>query len=168
MPVYTIPIMLVEIDPAMLPRPAIATPSKVLIVTKEEALRKFESEICAAAGYEALHARWGDQALDLYREHAPLALVITDLLYEWTDWRMAVRNEGENVKNGLQLALAARRLYSQQRVVIQTYAALDHVTGFMVNNLLINDLAGVNLLHKPFRPEQLLALLKEEEIPKAG
>jgi DNA-binding response OmpR family regulator len=156
--------MLVVMDtPSELQRPIPSSPLKVLVVTKEEALRKFETEICAGAGYEVLHARWGDQALDLYREHAPVTLIITDLLYEWTDWRMAMRNEGENVKNGLQLAVAVRRLHNQQRVVIQTYAALDHVTHFLVN-----DLAGVSLLHKPFRPEQLLALLKEEEVSKAG
>lgn len=126
-----------------------ALPKKqVLIVTKEEAVRAFDAEICKARGFETLHARWGEEALEVYRKNRPIALVITDLLYEWSDWRLARQGDGLSVKNGIQLALALRKLSRKQKVLIHTYAPADQVRSHVT-------VESVILLQKPFRPEDL-------------
>jgi CheY-like chemotaxis protein len=141
------------------PAPAPPSAPRILIVTKEEALRAFVTRICAGAGFEVVQARWGDEALDLYRQHRPFRAVITDLLYDWSDWRLALRGDGKSVKHGLQLAAAIRRICPAQAIVLQTYAAINEVSKHLTH-----DLAHVKMLHKPFRPEALLGLLREEPL----
>jgi CheY-like chemotaxis protein len=140
-------------------RPAPEPPSapRILVVTKEEALRAFVTRICTGAGFEVVQARWGDEALDVYRQQRPFRAVITDLLYDWSDWRLALRGDGKSVKHGLQLAAAIRRICPSQAIVLQTYAAIDEVSKHLTD-----DLAHVKMLHKPFRPEALLELLRSE------
>lgn len=152
-----------RVEPTKKDRASSKCPSKVLLVSKEESLRTFEARICHEVGFEVIHARWGDEALELYKEYRPFIAVITDLLYDWSDWRLAMRGDGKSVKNGLQLAVAIRRLNRKQRIVIQTYAAMDHVS-----KNLTRDLAGVHILRKPFRPEELSLLLKGTDAKEAG
>jgi DNA-binding response OmpR family regulator len=126
----------------------VSAKKRVLIATKEEALRGFDAAICHAHGFETLHARWGDEALELYRQNRPIVLIVTDLLYDWSDWRLAMRGNGQSVKNGIQLAVAVRKLSRKQKVLIHTYAPADQVRAHL-------NLEGVVVLQKPFRPEEL-------------
>jgi len=123
---------------------------RVLVATKEEGLRNFDSAICSARGFEVIQARWGDEALQLYRNHRPIALVITDLLYDWSDWRLTMRGDGKSIKNGIQLAVAIRKLQANQRIVVQTYSAVEPLREHLTGNI-----ADIVLLHKPYRPEDL-------------
>jgi len=149
------------------PQPAPArrasSPPCVLVATKEEGLRNFNSAICAARGFEVIQARWGDEALQLYRDRRPIALVITDLLYDWSDWRLTMRGDGKTIKNGIQLAVAIRKLHAKQRIIVQTYSAIapvrEHLTG---------SIADIVLLHKPYRSEELTAFLDDLKLPAAG
>jgi CheY-like chemotaxis protein len=134
----------------------------VLVATKEEGLRNFDSGICADRGFEVIHARWGDEALRLYRAHRPIALVITDLLYDWSDWRSTM-GSGDTIKNGIQLAIEIRKLTPKQPIVVQTYAAIEPLRDYLTENL-----ADIGLLHKPYRPEHLAAFLDELRLPAAG
>jgi DNA-binding response OmpR family regulator len=133
-----------------------SAPSRVLVATKEEGLRNFDSAICAARGFEVIQARWGDEALQLFRDRRPITLVITDLLYDWSDWRLTMRGDGKTIKNGIQLAVAIRKLHAKQRIIVQTYSAIapvrEHLTG---------SIADIILLHKPYRSEDLAALLDD-------
>ena len=135
----------------------------VLVATKEEGLRNFDSAICAARGFDVLHARWGDEALELYCEHRPIALVITDLLYDWCDWRQTMQGNGNTIKNGIQLAVGIRKMAPKQPIVVQTYAAIGPLRDYLTENL-----ADIGLLHKPYRPEHLVAFLDELQLPAAG
>lgn len=144
-------------------RRASSQPLRVLVATKEEGLRNFDSAICAARGFDVIQARWGDEALQLYREHRPIALVITDLLYDWSDWRLTMRGDGKTIKNGIQLAVAIRKLHAKQPIIVQTYSAIapvrEHLTG---------DITDIVLLHKPYRPEDLAAFLDDLILPASG
>ena len=136
---------------------------RILVATKEEGLRNFDSAICSARGFEVIQARWGDEALHLYGERRPIALVITDLLYDWSDWRLTLRDRGSSIKNGIRLAVAIRKLTPKQPIVIQTYAAIEPLREYLTENL-----ADIGLLHKPYRPEHLAAFLDELRLPAAG
>jgi CheY-like chemotaxis protein len=135
----------------------------VLVATKEEGLRLFDSAICAAHGFEVIQARWGEQALQLYRENVPIALVITDLLYDWSDWRLTMRGDGKTIKNGIQLAVAIRKLSPKQRIVVQTYSATEPVREHLKGSI-----ADIILLHKPYRPEELAVFLDKLGEPACG
>lgn len=135
----------------------------VLVATKEEGLRNFDSAICGARGFDVIHARWGDEALQLYRERRPVALVITDLLYDWSDWRLTMGGNGNAIKNGIQLAVEIRKLSPKQPIVVQTYAAIEPLRDYLTGNL-----ADIGLLHKPYRPEHLAAFLDELPLAAAG
>jgi DNA-binding response OmpR family regulator len=155
--------MILDIMPAEKRRvPALSVPGKVLIVTKEEALLAFESRICSEQGFDVIQSRNGEQAFALFRQYGPVALVVTDLLYDWSDWRLAMRGDGKTIKNGIQLAAAIRKVRRHQNFVIQTYAAVEPI-----KKHLTRELAGVEMLHKPFRPEQLVAFLKAGEVSRA-
>jgi CheY-like chemotaxis protein len=123
---------------------------RVLIATKEGALRAFDAAICRGHGFETLHARWGEEALELFRQHRPVDLIVTDLLYEWSDWRLAMQGDGKSIKNGIQLAVAVRKLSHRQKVLIHTYAPAEQVRSHLHHAL-----KGVVVLQKPFRPEEL-------------
>jgi CheY-like chemotaxis protein len=123
---------------------------RVLIATKEEGVRAFDAAICRDHGFEILHARWGEEALELFRQHRPVALIVTDLLYDWSDWRLAMNGDGQTIKNGIQLAMAVRKLSRRQKVLIHTYAPAEQV-----RTHLHHALRGVVVLQKPFRPEEL-------------
>jgi CheY-like chemotaxis protein len=131
----------------------------VLIATKEEGLRNFDAAICTARGFEVIHARWGDEALQLYREHVPISLIITDLLYDWSDWRLTMRGDGKTIKNGIQLAVAIRKLNPKQRIIVQTYSAVEPVREHLTGNM-----ADIILLHKPYRAEVLTSLLDKSDL----
>lgn len=133
--------------------------SRVLIATKEEGLRNFDAAICTARGFEVIHARWGDEALQLYREHVPISLIITDLLYDWSDWRLTMRGDGKTIKNGIQLAVAIRKLNPKQRIIVQTYSAVEPVREHLTGNM-----ADIILLHKPYRAEVLTSLLDKSDL----
>lgn len=135
----------------------------VLVATKEEGLRNFDLAICEARGFAVIHARWGDEALALYREHRPIALVVTDLLYDWSDWRQTMQGSGNTIKNGIQLAVGIRKLSPTQPIVVQTYAAIGPLRDYLTENL-----ADIGLLHKPYRPEDLAAFLDELPLAQAG
>jgi CheY-like chemotaxis protein len=145
------------------PSHAAALRRSVLIATKEEGLRNFDSAICSARGFNVIHARWGDEALQLYGEHRPIALVITDLLYDWADWRQTMHGNGKTIKNGIQLAIEIRKLTPKQPIVVQTYAAIGPLRDYLTENL-----ADIGLLHKPYRPEHLAAFLDELSLAAAG
>jgi CheY-like chemotaxis protein len=136
---------------------------RVLVATKEEGLRNFDSAICTSRGFDVIQARWGDEALHLYREHQPIALVITDLLYDWSDWRLTMRGDGKSIKNGIQLATAIRKISRKQRIVVQTYSAIAPVREHLTGNI-----ADITLLHKPYRPEELAAVLDELKVRTSG
>jgi CheY-like chemotaxis protein len=135
----------------------------VLVATKEDGLRNFDAAICRARGFEVIHARWGDESLQLYREHRPIALVITDLLYDWCDWRQTMRGNGSTIKNGIQLAVGIRKITPKQPIVVQTYAAIEPLRDYLTESL-----ADIGLLHKPYRPEHLGAFLDELKLPATG
>jgi CheY-like chemotaxis protein len=133
-----------------------------LVATKEEGLRNFDSAICEARGFEVIQARRGDEALQLYQQHRPITLVITDLLYDWSDWRLTMRSDGKTIKNGIQLAVAIRKLSPKQPIVVQTYHAIEPLRGHLIASI-----ADIGLLHKPYRPEDLGAFLDKLEMPAA-
>jgi len=129
---------------------------RVLIATKEEGLRAFDAAICRDRGFETLHARWGEEALKVFRQHRPVDLIVTDLLYDWSDWRLTMKGDGKTIKNGIQLAMAVRKLSRRQKVLIHTYAPAEQV-----RTHLHHALKGVVVLQKPFRPEELAEYLEQ-------
>jgi len=129
---------------------------RILIATKEESLRAFDAAICEAHGFQTLHAPWGDEALEVFRRNRPIALVVTDLLYDWSDWRRAMSGDGQTIEDGIQLAAALRKLSRRQKVLIHTYAPAEQVRAHLQKGL-----AGVVILQKPFRPEELAEYLTQ-------
>jgi len=106
----------------------------ILIAEDERALRRLTATVLRQAGYQALEAADGQQALDLYNVHGPsIVMVVTDVVMP----RMG----------GIELA---RRLREAGPGI-----PLLFVTGYVEQSEALHE-QGTPVLLKPFSPEALL------------
>ncbi len=118
----------------------------VLLVDDEAMIRELGRAVLERAGYEVLTAEDGEDAVELFtREHGRIGLVVLDATMP--------RLSGKDAfKKMLALAPAARILFS---------------TGYSADDL--GELDGsVGLLSKPYRPHQLLEVVRGVLGPAAG
>jgi len=99
-----------------------------------------------------IQARCGDEALNIYRKCGPFAFVLSDLYWYDADAIEPPLSKNKAIRNGIQLALAIRKLAPEQEIVIHT-AALH------VHEQIPTELADIRILKKPFNREELLSLL---------
>ena len=113
----------------------------MLVVDDEEAVRRLASRMLTWAGYQALEASHGREALATIEEHeGPVHLVLTD-----------IKMPG---MNGYQLVDASLALRPELKVMLMTGYTQDPLPKK------ISD-AGIPLLQKPFDFEALPKLVQE-------
>lgn len=115
-------------------------PHRILLVDDDPHVRSVMLRALVAAGYEADEAADGAVALRKL-EQGSYALVITDLLMPERD--------------GLELIMHLRRVRPQTPIIAVSGAATD---------LYLHDARGLGatrVLRKPFRPSELLDLVRE-------
>jgi CheY-like chemotaxis protein len=112
----------------------------VLVVEDEDGLRLLMRETLEGAGFRVCEADEGFQALSVLLQGRPVDLVITDI-------RMPRMDGCELAAHMAALALKVPILF---------------VTGY-VNELDLNALPGP-VLPKPFRPEQLVAFVRQAQV----
>lgn len=117
-------------------------PTTVLIVDDEESVRKMVSYILEMQGYSVLTASYGDQALNVIKEHeGDIHLLLTDV-------RM------EPFMSGCKLAQLARPLVPGLKVL--------YMSGFPVSDVVQKevDQHSAGFIPKPFTPTVLIDRIK--------
>jgi len=99
-----------------------------------------------------VQARCGDEALNLYRKRGPFVLVLSDLYWYDRGATEPPLSSTKAIRHGIQLASAIRKLAPEQKIVIHTGAS-------RVREQMPKQLGDVCILEKPFRVEELEALL---------
>jgi CheY-like chemotaxis protein len=118
---------------------------RILEVSDSEVLREYIAAICERRGFDVIQARCGDEALQLYRKCGPFVLVLTDL--HWHD-------DTTTIRDGIQLALAIRKVVPEQKIVIHTSDSEE------TRVQMPKELSDIPILQKPFRLRELIALLE--------
>jgi PAS domain S-box-containing protein len=139
--------------PASLSAPGLGGNETVLLVDDEPLVRDLGSEILCSYGYNVVLAGDGREALEIYeRNGAEVDLVILDLL---------MPNMG-----GEETLIRLRQLDPSAKVIICSgYGGRENDPQPVVQG-------EVNLVHKPFKPEELVSavrqMLDSEEVPDKG
>lgn len=115
---------------------------KVLVVDDEELVREVARDILEAHGFEVATASDGQEAVDYYRDHArTIRIVLLDLTMPRKDGEQAFR-EIRQIDGEAQVVLMSGYSKKQARQQLEG----EGLAGF---------------LHKPFRPAELVAQLRE-------
>jgi PAS domain S-box-containing protein len=133
-----------DVDPRSTPtaiQPHYAGSNVVLLVDDEPALRNVVQLVLAEAGYRVLVASSGKEALALAASQAAeIDLLLTDVVMPGM--------------SGPQLAVELLRTWPEIQVL--------YMSGYVGDALTEQGLdEGATLLHKPFKPEQLLQMVRE-------
>jgi len=128
------------------PRPAAATVSPpgdhrtehILVVEDDSLVRRYVVDQLENRGFRVTAAERADQALDILRSDARFDLLFSDIVMP-------------GPKNGWALAEAARLLYPELAILLTTGHAVPPEHG---------DGPSVEILHKPYRPAELLARIE--------
>ena len=131
--------------------PTPATKGRILEVGDDEGIRELIAAICKNRGFDVVQARYGDEALKLYRKRGPFVLVLSDLYYYDCVPEPPVSHT-KVIRHGIQLALAIRKLAPAQKIVIHTAAS-------RVREQMPKELGDISILKKPFSWKELEALL---------
>jgi CheY-like chemotaxis protein len=92
---------------------------RVLEVCDDDANREMIAYTCRQMGFEVVEATCGDEAIALFRDNGPFALVLTDLYY-FDGVTEPPLTKLDCVRDGIQLANAIRTIKPDQRIVIHT------------------------------------------------
>ena len=125
---------------------------RILEVGDDDAIRQLYARVCKSWGYDVIQARYGDEALTLYRECGPFVLVLTDL-YWYDRIPEPPLSDTKTIRHGIQLALAIRKLAPEQKIALHT--ASSTLPGQMPT-----ELGDVPILQKPFSIEELQSCLE--------
>ncbi len=131
------------------PLPVIRTRRTVLLVDDDNAVRKMLSRVLVEAGYNVLEAHDGQEAVEVLRLTSDdIHLVLSDIVMPRLD--------------GAGLAGVLRSEYPTTPVVFMTgFCGDEKVLGLKLDE-------GVNLICKPFQPNQLLSVLEGALSSKQG
>lgn len=114
----------------------------VLVVEDNADLRAVSTKQLSDLGYRTLEAGDARQALVLLEKHSEIGLLFSDIVMP-------------GGMTGVELAREARRLYPQLKILLTSgYAARATANGF-------HDIAGLDLLLKPFRKHELAKKLRD-------
>jgi CheY-like chemotaxis protein len=119
----------------------IAGTETLLAVDDEEAVLELAVDILERCGYTVLKARNGAEAMELYRKHSEIGLVILDLIMPQMD--------------GWECIQRLRALDSEARVLIATGHAPDAVTYAPISE------SALRVIDKPYSAHQLSAAVRE-------
>ena len=114
----------------------------ILVVEDDRMIRVAVSRVLRGSGYQVLEAATGREALDIASTHEDtIHLLLTDVVMP----RMSGR------------ALAEQLLLSRPGIEVL------YITGYTANAIVRHGILerGVDLLHKPFTPQQLLAVVRQ-------
>jgi CheY-like chemotaxis protein len=129
-----------------------ATKGRILEVSDEEPIREIIAAICKSRGFDVIQAQCGDKALSLYRKCGPFVVVLSDLYWYDGGGIEPPLGNTEAIRDGIQLALAIRKLAPDQNIVIHTAAS-------QAREQMPKELDDVRILKKPFSREELESLL---------
>lgn len=124
---------------------------RVLAVCDSEAQRSLIVAIGERHGFQIFQASHGDEALKLYRQHGPFALVLTDLYFYDEVPEPPLKTKA--IRDGIQLALAIRKLAPGQKIVLQTASMLSRVQ-------VPKGLSHLPVLQKPYSLSELESILE--------
>jgi two-component system, OmpR family, response regulator len=128
----------------MLPDPAIRA-STILIVDDEEFLLEYVRIVLLRSGFAVLAAQTGEEAWQLILDSRnEIRLVLTDIVMPRSF-------------DGFELADRVRRQQPDLPVLFMTGAPLENYYSLSADSLV----SKRQLLRKPFDPEQLLAIVRE-------
>jgi len=116
-----------------------AKPMRILLVDDDPGMQECTASILRSAGFEIEQEGNGDEALQHYLERGPCDLVLTDFRHPGMD--------------GIELAAAIRRKSPMQPIALVSASAADLAP-------LPPALRDVPILVKPFRPQDLLELVR--------
>lgn len=116
-------------------------PPRVVIAEDDDDMRSVLCELVSGLGVQVAEASSGGDLVGLLTDDQPVDLLITDVRMPWM--------------TGLQVALSARNSGIAVPVIIVT-AFPDDTLRAQVENL-----GSAVLLAKPFRPDELLSLVRE-------
>jgi CheY-like chemotaxis protein len=114
---------------------------RVVIAEDDDDMRRVLCELVSGLGAQVAEASSGGDLVLLLTDDQPVDLLITDVRMPWM--------------TGFQVALSARNSGFGVPIIIVT-AFPDDVIRAQVDNL-----GGAVLLAKPFRPDELLSLVRE-------
>jgi len=117
-----------------------ARPLRVVIAEDDDDMRAVMCELIAGLGVEVDQASSGGELVKLLTDERPIDLVVTDVRMPWM--------------TGYSVALSARNSGLGVPIIIVT-AFPDETLAKQVDNL-----GSAVLLAKPFRPDELLALVR--------
>jgi CheY-like chemotaxis protein len=124
---------------------------RILEVSDSEGTREMNAAICEKRGFEVVQASQGEEALKLYQKSGAFAAVFTDLY--WYDEIPEPPLRIQTIRDGIQLALAIRRIAPEQRIVI-------HTASSTVREQMPEELRDVLVLQKPYRLKELELFLE--------
>jgi CheY-like chemotaxis protein len=116
-------------------------PPRVVIAEDDDDMRSVLCELVLGLGVQVAEASSGGDLVGLLTDDQPVDLLITDVRMPWM--------------TGLQVALSARNSGLAVPVIIVTAFPDDSLRAQVEN------LGSAVLLAKPFRPEELLSLVRE-------
>jgi CheY-like chemotaxis protein len=115
--------------------------AKVLIIDDDPALRRLLGRVLAGAGHEVIEAADGTIGTQLFRQHQP-ALVVTDLIMPNHD--------------GIETIREIRKLAPGARIIAISGGGMGQFPHYLE---FARGLGADAALAKPFKPEELLALI---------
>jgi CheY-like chemotaxis protein len=138
---------------SMTPKAIAPVPVKkrILEVSDDKCVREVTVAICERQGFNVIQTSHGDDAFKLYRECGPFALVLTDLYFY--DRVPEAPLDSNTIRDGIQLALAIRRLIPDQKIVI-------HTGSRTLRGQILKTLPQVPILQKPYSVRELESVLK--------
>jgi DNA-binding response OmpR family regulator len=116
---------------------------RVLVIDDEKLLRDLLREVFQAAGYDYAEAANGIDGVRLFNE-APSDIIVTDILMP--------------DKDGLEVIMELRKRHSELKIL--AISGGDR-TGNRQYLRIAKELGAVRILAKPFRPQELLAVVEE-------
>lgn len=116
---------------------------RVLLIDDEKMLRDVLRDAFEAAGYDVAVAANGTDGVRLFEE-APSDIIVTDILMP--------------DKDGLEVIMELRKRHPNVKIV--AISGGDR-TGNRQYLRIARELGAARILHKPFRPKELLALVEE-------
>jgi CheY-like chemotaxis protein len=114
---------------------------RVVIAEDDDDMRRVLCELVSGLGVEVAEASSGGDLVVLLTDDQPMDLLITDVRMPWM--------------TGYQVALSARNSGFGVPIIIVTAFPDDGIRAQ------VESLGGAVLLAKPFRPEELLSLVRE-------
>jgi CheY-like chemotaxis protein len=121
---------------------------RILEVSDEVALRAINTAVGESLGFDVVQASHGDEALRLYRESGPFAVVLTDLF--WYDHVPEPRINVQTIRDGVQLAFEIRKLSPEQKIIIHTAGDAEGLTKG----------TGLPILSKPYSTVELKSFIE--------